>query len=215
MANNEDVREQIVSKIGIKNIEESLTKMGFTISPCEDNEKLVKVILPENYTAIVVSEKNHTSKTNDGSKRNFHKDSFSCQQIVNIDFFDETNIKRGSFLINTGNKMGSSILLAKRLGLHTIMHGTMQEIYIGTENSKLISFGSVNTEIGSALYIASQMGTLQDKLKAAATEIYPDWKNPLAYWELTDEELLAMVPKENLGETRIRTNSKVSTSSND
>ena len=198
MENIENVREQIVSKIGIKNIVEYLMDMGFTITPCDDNEKLVKVTIPENYMVTIASETNHSSKTNDESKENFRKDSFSYQQVVNIDFYDETKTKRGSFVVNKKNPIGSTIILSRRINLYTQNHGAKneyREFFIGTSTQKLISFGSVNTGMGSQLYIMNQAAELTNKLKSTADEIYPGWHSPTTYWELTDEELVAMLPK--------------------
>lgn len=195
MSEKKNLRSCTVSKLGIAKINDCLNALGFTIKTFDRFPKHAKVTMPDTFwEELSLEDDNH------------------CV----IDFYDENNIKRGNFYINKKTDIGSTIILNKRLNIHALKHGVMEEFYIGTENIKLISFGSVNTEVGSSIYIANQMSELQNRLKVAANEIYPDWKNPLAYWELTDEELLAMLPtnEEQLGETRVRTNPNFSSSNN-
>lgn len=203
----EKLKEQIVSEIGIKNIMPILEQMGFTFTKSNRFPNLVGVSLPDDYTADVVSDTKKLAHNNKPGVKNFNRELFREERIVIIDFYDELGNKRGSFFINKTNSKASTIYLTKRLNIHHQKHGVMNEIYFGTEQTKLISFGSVNTEVGSSLYIANKASELTEKVKKAASEFYPDWKNPSAYWELTDEELVAMLPRESKAEkSRARIN---------
>lgn len=211
----EQLKEQIVSLKGIEKIIPALDEMGFTFSKSDRFPKLIGVKLPEDYTYVIVSDTKKINQSTKIGEKNFNKEHFCEERIIIIDFFDSLGIKRGSFYISKPNNNASTILLNKRLNIHHQMHGVMDEIYFGTEDTKLISFGSVNTEVGSVMYIASRRGELTEKTKQAATAIYPEWKNPAAYWDKTDEELVAMLPKtEERGQTRSRTNSKLPSSNN-
>lgn len=183
MADIKGLNSHTVSRQGIKNIEKYLNELGFTIKTFDRFPKFAKIIIPENYTA------------------NLDYEDDSCRKVI---FYDEQQIEKGYFYINKNNDMGSTVILKKRLGIFYQKLGTLKEIYFGTENVKLLST-FINIEVGSPLYDGSNQAVYEASLKAEADKIYPDWKSPLAYWELTEEELLAMLPqKEELGNSRVR-----------
>ena len=56
MENNQNLNFQTVSKVGVLKYQEALENMGFTIKYFDRFPKLAKVIIPDNYAAIISKE---------------------------------------------------------------------------------------------------------------------------------------------------------------
>lgn len=170
MENNQNLNFQTVSKVGVLKYQEALENMGFTIKCFDRFPKLAKVILPDNYATIIAKE---------------------TEEFKQIDFYDENGLKRGYFYINRQNPVSSVIVLAKRMNVYSKKYGKkIEEVYFGTETEKFFSAGSVNKEIfSSPLYTANQISELRENAKEIANVLYPDWENPLKYWDKSDEQL--------------------------
>lgn len=208
MAEIETIKEQILSKQSIESIMPYLEQMGFKFTESKRFPNLIGVSIPENFTAKTVRDTKEVVRNNKPGERNFHRELFREERIVVIDFFDEFQTKRGSFIINKTNMNGSTICLEKRLNIHQIKHQYNVEMYFGTPELKLFTLSSVSVESGSTMYIESNKAKIREQLKALATEYYPEWKNPAAYWELTEDELIAMLPQQEQNATLNRKNNK-------
>ncbi len=132
------------------------------------NKHFISITLPEGYT---LSEEELTT-------------GFKKRTIL-----DENENARGCVLVKASDLRVSNICLYHKYGVVTERNNSgelnFNHVYFGTNDEVLIEGGVValNRRDYSTLYVESKLASLREKCIKEANELYPDWENPLAYWD--------------------------------
>lgn len=133
------------------------------------------------------------------------------EEIINGNFkqrdiYDESNNKRGSYFIKTDDLSTGGLCLMTKYQVtsdrYSVGENKFCKVFFGNSEEELIVEGilPITVHDRSQLFIQSQLANLKESCKAKADLLYPDWQNPLAYWDETlkqsDEQVLSRVKNE-------------------
>ena len=100
----------------------------------------------------------------------------------------------------------ANLFLASRFKIMNILDVAgdirFNRVCFGNDDVILFEEGVVNTSSrnNSEMYIQSRLADLRKKCEEHAALLYPDWKNPNAYWDeeptLTDAQMLARIKED-------------------
>lgn len=120
--------------------------------------------------------------------------------------FDANGNKRGTFLVKADNWKVSNLVMAKKFRvlsvIDTIGDLKFERVCFGNDDVILFEEGRVakNNRHNSELYVQSKLATLKKDCEAHADLFYPEWRNPLAYWDeepmIADEQMLARIKED-------------------
>ncbi len=100
------------------------------------------------------------------------------------EFYDQNGYKRGSMFYKAAfYDRSAHMSLCARYGIHT--KATDEDttvVYFGNEHEELFVAGEIKAERYSDEYY-EQLDELDTKASAFASAYYPEWRNPLAYWD--------------------------------
>ena len=173
-----DVFERIMLAKVMEPPREEWEKLGFIFNEIAGEEVLLQAVLPKGWK--LKQNENNAMWTDildeKGTLRGqmFYKAAF-YQQMAHMELFKKYGIKRNNIS----------------------MDPIIDEVYFGNSQEVLFIGGRATlplnpTEEQRNLYF-EQLEEATQKVREFAAENYPDWENPLAYWDQTDK------PKNTLG----------------
>ena len=119
---------------------------------------------------------------------------------------DENGNNRGTFLIKCDNMNVANLLLARKFKVMSLVDNKgdlkFERVCFGNDNTILFEEGVVNKNNphNSELYIQSKLADLRKKCEEHADILYPEWRNPNAYWDeepvKTDDQSLVRIKED-------------------
>ena len=122
-------------------------------------------------------------------------DSFVSGKFKHRIIMDEAGNNRGLFIVRCDKMEVANIIMAKRFRVMTVFESIgelkFSRICFGNDDTILFEEGVVttNSRNNSELYVLSKLAKLKEDCEEHANILYPEWKNPLAYWEEEPERV--------------------------
>ena len=133
-------------------------------------------------------------------------ESFISDNFKHKIIYDENGNKRGLVLVRCDKIEVANIIMAKKFRVVNIIDNVgdlkFERVCFGNDDTLLFEEGRVakNNRHNSELYIQSKLANLKTSCENHADILYPDWRNPLAYWDeeptLADEQVLARIKED-------------------
>ena len=121
-------------------------------------------------------------------------ESFLSGRFKNRVIYDAEGNNRGLFLVRCDKMDVANLVMNKKFKIMSICTKTgefkFERICFGNEDNILFEEGIVATNVRdhSELYVLSKLAKLREDCEEHADLLYPDWRNPLAYWDEEPEK---------------------------